>query len=181
MEDGGNECGFGHMELEDSQQLGKDTTGWLMRDDVQHGNRTWLVSPFPILRRYISHGEELAERSFLQWSLFGFQQGAAKKRWFRRTWLSVCFKPKVSRSFCHRCGIQPHCLLWWSTDLAQEESDKQNVTETNHLSSRISGLYFVWLRMEIPLLFQANLRMHQIQRWGFNKNLEKKNSEITVI
>ena len=32
-----------------------------------------------------------------------------------------------------------------------------------HLSSRISELYFVWLRMEIPLLFQANLLMHQIQ------------------
>lgn len=74
----------------------------------------------------------------------------------------VHFKPKVPRSFSHRYGIQPQCPLWWSIVWSKMKMTSKMTLRPIHLSSRLSGLYFVSLERQIPILFQANLLMHQI-------------------
>lgn len=65
-----------------------------------------------------------------------------------------------------------HCgkAVFWSR---QRVTNKMTL-RTIHLSRRISELYFVWLRMEIPLAFQPDCLMHQIQGWGFIQEIKKK-------
>ena len=128
------------------------------------------MSPFPILGGYILHAEELEGKSLLQLPLFGLQWGRVSKKddSEERTWLGMCLSSQraleaslTGMEFNHNA----HCgeALFWSKKKMTNKMTLRRI----HLSNRISGLYFVWLRMEIPLLFQANLLTHQTQGWGF--------------
>lgn len=99
-------------------------------------------------------------------SLSGLQQGAAKRMVQKKElgWPSVCLSCQraleaslTGMEFNHSadCGE----ALFWS----KKKVTNKTTLRPTHLSSRTSAPYFVWLRMEIPLLFQANLLMHQIQ------------------
>lgn len=158
------------MELE----TGKDTTGRLMRvGDVWCENRSLLDSTFPErlhLPQGKANGEELS-----QLPLFWLPAGGNEKRWFRRKNLAKYAGVSSPRALeAALTGMEfnhiAHCeeALFWSRKKVMNKMTWRPI----RLSGRLFEIYFIWLRMEIPLLFQGDL-MQQVQRWGFNNNNKK--------
>lgn len=148
--------------LRSLRQPGKDTTGWLM----SRRHPTWILHvkplaicwtrPFPHLGAGVYSGEELsAIASLLP------PAGGSKKDGSEKTQLSMCGSSQRSleasltgMEFNHNA----HCgkALFWSK---QRVTNKMTLRPI-HLSCRISELYFVWVRMEIPKKKKKEWKFH---------------------